>query len=88
MRRLVALPALVFATGVSLCAQSPSGSAQHTITVSVQVVRPCAIDAHGGSASVNCGQPLASQTSSQASAPQPIVTESARSADSAVTVQF
>jgi hypothetical protein len=58
------------------------------MTVSVEVVRPCAIDSHGGSATVNCGQRLAPQGTFQSNAPKPLVTESAQSPDSTVTVQF
>ena len=88
MRGLLAIPVLVLIGRVSARAEGPSGSAQQTMTVSVEVVRPCAIDSHGGSTSVNCGQRLASQTALQPNAPKPLVTESAQSADSAVTVQF
>lgn len=88
MRSLVAIPALVLMGAASAFAEGPSPSAQQTMAVSVDVVRPCAIDAHGGSASVSCGQRPASQTSPQSTAPKPLVTESAQSADSTVTVQF
>ena len=88
MRGLLAIPVLVLIGGVSARAEGPSGSAQQTMTVSVEVVRPCAIDAHGGSATVDCGQRLASRTAFPPDAPKPLVTESAQSADSTVTVQF
>jgi len=51
-------------------------------------VRPCAIDSHGGTAAVSCGQRLGSQATLQSTAPKPLVTEAAQSADSTVTVQF
>ncbi len=88
MRGFLAIPVLVLIGSVSARAEGPSSSAQQTMTVSVEVVRPCAIDSHGGSASVDCGQRLASQTPLQANAPKPLVTDSAQSADSTVTVQF
>jgi hypothetical protein len=88
MRGLLVIPVLVLIGAVSARAEGPSGSAQQSMTVSVEVVRPCAIDSHGGSASVNCGQPLSSQDRLQSSTPKPLVTESAQSADSTVTVQF
>ena len=88
MRGLLAISVLVLIGGVSTRAEGPSSSAQQTMTVSVEVVRPCAIDSHGGSASVNCGQRLASQNRLQSNTPKPLITESAESADSTVTVQF
>jgi hypothetical protein len=88
MRGLLAIPVLVLTGGVCLRAEGPSGSAQQTMTVSVEVVRPCAIDSHGGSASVNCGQRLASQNRLQSNTPKPLITKSAESANSTVTVQF
>ena len=88
MRGLLVIPVLVLIGGVSARAEGPSGSAQQTMTVSVEVVRPCAIDSHGGSASVDCGTRLATQSSPYAKAPKPLVTEAAQSADSTVTVQF
>ena len=88
MRGLLAISVLVLIGGVSTRAEGPSSSAQQTMTVSVEVVRPCAIDSHGGSASVNCGQRLASQNRPQSNTPKPLITESTESADSTVTVQF
>jgi len=88
MRGLLAIPALVLIGSVSARAEGPTTSAQQTMTVSVEVVGPCAIDSHGGSASVSCGQRLASQTTLQANAPKPLVTDSSQSPDSTVTVQF
>jgi hypothetical protein len=88
MRALLAISVLLVFGGVTARADGPSASAQQTMTVSVEVVRPCAIDSHGGSASVNCAQQFASQTALQSNAPKPLVTESAQSTDSAVTVQF
>jgi hypothetical protein len=88
MRRLLAIPVLVVLAGIAARAEGPSGSAQQAMTVSVEVVRPCAIDSHGGSASVNCGQRLASQNRLQSNTPKPLITESAQSADSTVTIQF
>ena len=88
MRGLLVIPVLVLIGGVSAGAQAPSGSAQQTMTVSVEVVRPCAIDAHGGSATVDCGQRLVPQTTLDPKAPKPLVTDAAQSADSTVTVQF
>jgi len=88
MRGLLVIPVLVLIGGVAAHAEGPSGSAQQTMTVSVEVVRPCAIDSHGGSASVDCGKRLAPQSSPHATAPKPLVTEAAQSADSTVTVQF
>ena len=82
------VPLLVLIGAVSARAEGPSGSAPQTMTVSVEVVRPCAIDSHGGSASVNCGQRLASQNALKSNTPKPLITESAESADSTVTVQF
>jgi hypothetical protein len=87
MRGLLVLPMLVL-IAVSARAEGPSGSAQQTMTVSVEVVRPCAIDSHGGTAAVSCGQRLGSQATLQSTAPKPLVTEAAQSADSTVTVQF
>jgi len=89
MRGLLVLPMLVLIGAVSARAEGPSGSARQTMTVSVEVVRPCAIDSHGGTASVDCGQRLAApQTTLHAKAPKPLITEAAQSADSTVTVQF
>jgi len=88
MRGLLAIPVLALIGGVSMRAEGPSGSAQQTMTVSVEVVRPCAIDSHGGSASVNCGQRLASQNRLPSTTPKPLITESAQGPDSTVTVQF
>jgi hypothetical protein len=89
MRGLLAIPVLVVLGGASAMAEGPSGSAEQTMTVSVEVVRPCAIDSKSGSATVSCGQPFASQQTSRPSdAPAPLVTGSAQSADSTVTVQF
>lgn len=87
MRGLLAL-SIAVVLGAAAHAQGPSASAQQTMTVSVEVVRPCAIDAHGGSATVSCGHPIATQTSLQSNAPKPIVTESAQSTDPTVTVEF
>lgn len=86
MRAILAIPVLVALAGSSALAEGPSTSAQQSMTVSVEVVRPCAIDSHGGSASVTCGT-AASQLAPQPDAPKPLVTESAQT-DSPVTVQF
>jgi hypothetical protein len=89
MRGLLAIPVLVALGGSSAIAAGPSGSAQQTIAVSVEVVRSCTVDAQGGSATVTCGlQGLASQPSFQSNAPKPFVTEAGQSADSTATVQF
>jgi len=88
MRGLLVLPMLVLIGAVSARAEGPSGSARQTMTVSVEVVRLCAIDSHGGTAAVSCGQRLGSQATLQSTAPKPLVTEAAQSADSTVTVQF
>ena len=88
MRGILAVSVLGLIGGVSARAEGPSSSAQQAMTVSVEVVRPCAIDSHGGSVSVNCGQPLSSQDRLQSNTPKPLVTASAQSADSTVTVQF
>jgi hypothetical protein len=88
MRGLLLIPMLVALGGMSVRAEGPSDSAQQTMTVSVEVVRPCSIDSHGGTASVKCGQRLASQMTLQPNTPEPLVTESAQGADSMVTVQF
>ena len=84
---MLAIPTLVILAASSAWAEGPSTSAQQSMTVSVEVVRPCAIDSSGGSAHVTCGTP-ASQMAPQPDAPKPLVTESAQGADSGVTVQF
>jgi hypothetical protein len=89
MRRLLALPILALATGVSLQAQAPSRSAQQTFMVSVEVVRPCSIDAHDGSANVTCSQQSASQPFADMGGAKPLVIPASnQTTDSTVTVEF
>ena len=88
MRGLLAIPVLVLMGAASVSAEGPSASAHQTLTVSGEVVRPCAIEAQGGSATVTCGRSASSPQATTSNAPKALVTESGQSADSTVTVQF
>ncbi len=86
MRRASALSALLVMLGVPALAAGPT-TADVTVNVSVEVVRPCSVATTGSQASVRCGATLPGAVSPDSNAPAPVV-DPATSADPHTTVQF
>jgi hypothetical protein len=88
MRRALALLALVVVAGPVLTAAGSPGSAQQTVQVSVEVVRPCSITTQTGGANVICGGGLASPRPTLVlNDPAPVVT-AGDGASATLTVEF
>jgi hypothetical protein len=73
--------------GVPAFAAGPSTTADATMKVSVDVVRPCAVATTGSRAAVRCGATLSEAGARTSNAPAPIVSP-ATSVDPHTTVQF
>jgi hypothetical protein len=87
MRRASALSALLVMLSVPAFAAGPSATADATVKVSVEVVRPCSVATTEGQAAVRCGSTLSGAAASNSNAPAPIVSP-ATSVDPHTTVQF